>query len=161
MRKQIFEALCRRIKNEVPAIEHIDIWNNNITGINEGKVWKMPSIFIEFESIEWKQQGNRTKMGDIAVRLHIITRAIANGGFGDKRLEMSLAYFDLIEKVCAAVHGFKGDNFSAFQHTSSDSSHDVRELVENVERFVCRAQDTSALSPTTRLAEVGEAHITT
>ena len=36
MRKQIYKAICDRISQQVSEVKHIDLWNNNIAGIDVG-----------------------------------------------------------------------------------------------------------------------------
>lgn len=147
MRKQIFQAIGRRIAERVPDVKFIDLWNNNVAALAGGAVWPTPALFVEFEEIEWRQQGNAARMGEVAVRLHIITRAISTNGHTDQRQAQALAYLDLLDRVNAAMQGLRGEHFAAFQLTTSATNHDHAELIESVERYITRAQDISAVSP--------------
>ena len=151
MRLQIYKAICNRLTAQVPDIKHIDLWNNNIAVLSGGAVWPRPAVFVEFETIEWRQQQNRARMADIAVRLHIVTDAVSYNGSTDPKQDSALAFFDLINKVNAAMQGLRGDNFAGFMLTTSATNHDHAELIESVERYITRAQDTTAMIPTTPL----------
>ena len=151
MRLQIYKAICNRLTAQVPDIKHIDLWNNNIAVLSGGAVWPRPAVFVEFEAIEWRQQQNRARMADIAVRLHIVTDAVSYNGSTDPKQDSALAFFDLINKVNAAMQGLRGDNFAGFMLTTSATNHDHAELIESVERYITRAQDTTAMIPTTPL----------
>ena len=151
MRLQIYKAICDRLSAQVPDIKHIDLWNNNIAVLSGGAVWPRPAVFVEFETIEWRQQQNRARMADIAVRLHIVTDAVSYNGSTDPKQDSALAFFDLINKVNAAMQGLRGDNFAGFMLTTSATNHDHAELIESVERYITRAQDTTAMIPTTPL----------
>ena len=59
MRLQIYKAICGRLTAQVPDIKHIDLWNNNIAVLSGGAVWPRPAVFVEFETIEWRQQQNK------------------------------------------------------------------------------------------------------
>ena len=147
MRKQIFQAIGRRIAERVPDVKFIDLWNNNVAALAGGAVWPTPALFVEFEEIEWRQQGNAARMGNVAVRLHIITRAVTTNGHNDQRQAQALAYLDLIDRVNAAMQGLRGEHFAAFQLTTSATNHEHAELIESVERYITRVQDISAMSP--------------
>lgn len=147
MRKRIFQAIAERIAKRVPEVRFIDLWNNNVAAISGGAVWPMPAVFVEFEAIEWRQNGNAVRMGDVAVRLHIVTRAVTTNGHTDKRQAEALAYLDMIDRVNAAMQGLGGENFASFMLTTSATNHDHAELIESVERYITRAHDTSAMSP--------------
>ena len=148
MRLTIYEAICERISTQVPEIKHIDLWNNNVAVLSGGAVWPRPAVFVEFETIEWRQQQNRVRMADVAVRLHIVTDAISCNGHNDKRQHAALAFLRLINKVNAAMQGLNGNNFASFMLTTSATNHDHAELVESVERYITRAQDTTAMLST-------------
>lgn len=152
MRKQIFQAICTRLTERVPEIQFIDLWNNNVAALNGGAVWPIPAVFVEFEVIEWRQQNNGARRGDVPVRLHIVTRTIATHGHNDPKMPDALVFLDLIERINTAMQGLRGDNFSGFQLTASATNHDHAELLESVERYVTSAQDTSAM-PRTAQAE--------
>ncbi len=145
MRKQIYQAICERLKEQTPEVAHIDLWNNNIAMLSGGAVWPCPAVFVEFETIEWRQQQQGARRGDVAVRLHIITNYIATNGSEDKRQEASLAYFDLIDRINAAMQGLRGENFAGFMLTTSATNHDHAELIESVERYITSAQDITAM----------------
>lgn len=145
MRKQIFQAICARLAERVPDIQFIDLWNNNVATLNGGAVWPMPAVFVEFEVIEWRQQNNGARRGNVAVRLHIVTRAVATHGHTDPKMPDALAFLDLIDRINTAMQGLRGDNFSGFQLTASATNHDHAELMESVEQYVTSAQDISAM----------------
>lgn len=160
MRKQIFLAICKRLKEAVPDILYLDLWNNNVATLAGGTVWPTPAVFVEFETIEWRQQNNSARRGDVAVRLHILTRHIPTNGSEDVRMEASLAYLDLLDRINAAMQGLRGENFAGFMLTTSATNHDYAELVENVERYVTSAQDTTAMPEDFRRVAIMEAKLT-
>lgn len=145
MRKQIFQAICAHLNERVPDIKFFDLWNNHITALNGGQVWPMPAVFVEFETIEWRQQNNGARRGDVAVRLHLVTRAVNTHGNKDPKQKAALGFFDLINEINTAMQGFRGENFSGFQLTTSATNHDHAELLESVERYVTSAQDIKAV----------------
>ena len=49
MRKQIFLAIANRIKEQVPEIKFIDLWNEHLADITTNTAWPTPSLFVEFE----------------------------------------------------------------------------------------------------------------
>ena len=159
MRLQIYKTICDRLTTQVPDIKHLDLWNNNIAVLSGGAVWPRPAVFVEFETIEWRQQQNRARMADIAVRLHIVTDAVSYNGNTDPKQDTALAFLDLLNKVNAAMQGLRGENFAGFMLTTSATNHDHAELIESVERYVTRAQDTSAMLNTLQSFEIAGINI--
>ncbi|MCD8266267.1 MAG: hypothetical protein LUC33_03840 [Prevotellaceae bacterium] len=146
MRKQIYQAIVERLTERVEAVKFVSIWNNNIAVLAGGAVWPRPAVFVEFESIEWRQQNKWARRGDLAVRLHVVTDAVNyNGSTDSERQERALAYFDLLDEINAAMQDLRGENFTGFMLTTSATNHDHAELIESVERYVTSVQDISAM----------------
>ncbi len=154
MRKQIFQAICARLTERVPDIQFIDLWNNNVQTLNGGAVWPLPAVFVEFEPIEWRQQNNGARRSDVAVRLHLVTRAVGTHGAADPKMSDALGFLDLIDQINAAMQGLRGDNFSGFQLTTSATNHDHAELMESVERYITNAQDTTAMPKAAKVSGI-------
>ncbi len=152
MRTQIYKAICERLKEKTPDVAYINLWNNNIAVLAGDALWPRPAVFVEFETIEWRQLQQGVRRGDVAVRLHIITDHISTDGSDDERQEQALAYFDLIDRINAAMQGLRGENFAGFMLTSSATNHDHAELIESVERYLTSAQDITAMPQHQRAA---------
>lgn len=146
MRKNLFKAIASAVA-AVPGVAFVDLWNNQVQALNGGAAFPFTAVFIEFETVEWKQQNIGARRGALAVRLHVVTRAVATHGHKDPRINDALAVFDLLDAINAAMQGLRGPNFSGFMLTTSATNHDHAEIVENVERYVCGVQDLTARRP--------------
>ncbi len=151
MRKQIFTAIAERLLT-VPGIDYVDLWNDNGAHFSGGAVYPLPSVFVEFETIEWHQQNNAARRADINVRLHILSRASsALRGSQDPAMAEALQRFDRLDSINTAMQGLRGDNFAGFMHTVSATNHAHAEIIEDVECFRTSAQDTTAMRPVSRV----------
>ena len=128
----------------------MDLWNDQVNLLGGGTAFETPAVFVEFEQIDWKQQNTGARRGDIPVRLHIVTRAVAAHGVHDQRMGDVLAVFDLINAINAKMQGLRGEGFAGFQLTTSATNHNHAELVENVERLVTSAQDCTGMRQISR-----------
>ena len=145
MRKQIFTAIAEKLLT-VPGISYVDLWNDNGAHFAGGSVFPLPSVFVEFEVIEWHQQNTGARRADINVRLHILSRAKKGlHGSQDPAMAEALARFDLINSINTAMQGLRGENFAGFMHTISATNHAHEEIVEDVECFRTSAQDLTAM----------------
>lgn len=157
MRKQIFTAIAEKLLT-VPGITYVDLWNDNGTHFAGGAVYPLPSVFVEFEAIEWHQQGNAARRADINVRLHILNRATTGiHGSQDPAMAEALARFDLLNDINAAMQGLRGENFAGFMHTISATNHAHNEIIEDVECFRTSVQDTTAMRPMSRVVGLSAA----
>ena len=145
IRKDIINAVFNCISNNVPEVKFIDLWNEHMADITGGASWPMPAVFIEFEEIQWRQEGLNSRRADVGLRLHIITQAVnTSSGHNDNNMQASLEYFDLIDRITSALQGLHGDNFSPLMLSHSATNHNHAELIESIERFVFNARDNSA-----------------
>ena len=152
MRKQIFTAIAEKLLT-VPGIDYVDLWNDNGAHFAGGAVYPLPSVFVEFDPIEWHQQNNAARRADINVRLHILSRASsARHGSRDPAMAEALQRFDLLDSINAAMQGLRGENFAGFMHTVSATNHAHAEIVEDVECFRTSAQDITAMRPMSRVS---------
>ena len=110
MRKQIFKAIADAVA-AVPGVAFVDLWNNQVQTLNGGAAFAFPAVFIEFEAVEWKQQNMGARRGALAVRLHVVTRAVPTHGHKDPRINEALAVFDLLDAINAAMQDLRGENF--------------------------------------------------
>nr|DAU81739.1 MAG TPA: hypothetical protein [Caudoviricetes sp.] len=160
MRKAIFLAIADALCPENPAdpnadtskniVPYVDLWNDQVNLLGGSTAFETPAVFVEFEQIDWKQQNAGARRGDIPVRLHIVTRAVAAHGVHDQRMGDVLAVFDLINAINAKMQGLRGEGFAGFQLTTSATNHNHAELVENVERLVTSAQDCTGMRQISR-----------
>lgn len=144
MRKAIFKAIAQAVA-AVPGVAFVDLWNNQVQTLNGGAPFPFNAVFVEFEAVEWKQQNMGTRRGTLAVRLHVVSRAVPTHGHNDPRIDDALQVFDLLDLINAAMQDLRGDHFSGFMLTTSATNHDHGEIVENVERYVCGVQDITAM----------------
>lgn len=150
MRKQIFKAVAEAVA-AVPGVEFVDLWNNDGSHFAGGSVYPLPAVFVEFEAIDWKQQSMGARRGSLALRLHVLTRAVSTHGHKDPRIPEAFEVFDLLDRINAAMQGLRGEHFSGFMLTTSATNHEHAEIWENVERYICGVQDITAMRPPSRV----------
>lgn len=144
MRKAVFKTIAEAVAT-IPGVQFVDLWNNQVQTINGGTAFPFNAVFVEFEAVEWKQQNMGARRGTLAVRLHIVSRAVPTHGHNDPRINEALQIFDLLDNINAVMQGLRGDHFTGFMLTTSATNHDHSEIVENVERYVCDVQDITAM----------------
>ena len=145
MRRQIFTAIAEKLLT-VPGITYVDLWNDNGAHFAGGAVYPLPSVFVEFDTIQWHQQNAGARRADITIRLHILNRATAGiHGSQDPAMAEALERFDLLDSINAAMQGLRGDNCAGFMHTISATNHAHNEIIEDVECFRTSVQNLTAM----------------
>ena len=53
MRKELYAAIVAKLKQDVPEVGHIDLWNHNVEFIEQEEGWERPAVFVEIGTISW------------------------------------------------------------------------------------------------------------
>lgn len=140
MRKELYKALCERLKTIGNGeIKHIDLWNRNVDFIEQEENWDRPAVFIEICPITWEQTaGGRMQRGSGLVKLHIVTDWKGSTADGSMYQEDSLAVFDYSEKIQKVIDGLTGEKFHALHLAETYTNHDHEEIVESIEIYKLR-----------------------
>lgn len=139
MRKEIYELLCERLKTVGNgAIKYIDLWNHNVEYIEQEEGWERPAVFVEFEPVKWMviNRGEEYK-ADVTVNLHVVTDWAGSSSADSVFRSESLAVFDLLEEIHAALTGLSGETFERLDIVSSTTNHNHEDIVENIESYRC------------------------
>jgi len=129
--------------NNVSIIKHVDLFNNQLTYIEEEQPFETPAVFIEFQPIEWGEQLHRVREAVVRVNLHIVTDSRV-GSWSD-----AVSRLALCDTVNAKIQGLgtvdlAGNVMNALTLTSSTTDHDFDELQDNIETYSCHITDRSS-----------------
>ena len=148
MRRFLYLSLIERLKRLTdrdgrPVIRTFDLWNEQISFLEQEDPFDVPAVFIEFRPVKWA--GGVTQTADVTLRLHIVTpwKGSAREGSGFQR--QTLERFDLLDRMDRHLFNLSGDDgstsFSLFRRTGSSTNHNHEELVEDVTDFTCKVMD--------------------
>lgn len=133
MRQEIYSKIVDAIRENVPEVKHIDLWNNNVTFIEMEEAWERPAVFVEFAPIGWEPMvGRPAYKGKGRVLVHIVT-----DWDGQEKADEC---FKLGDKIAKIVSGLKGDYFHGMEMLTTYTNHNHDELVENIEELAYRCQ---------------------
>lgn len=94
MRRFLYLSLIERLKQLTdrdgkPVIRTFDLWNEQISFLEQEEPFDAPAVFIEFRPVKWT--GGGTQTADVTLRLHIVTpwkgSSREGGGFQQQALE--------------------------------------------------------------------------
>lgn len=145
MRKLLYLAVIERLKqikdaNGEPAIRFFDLWNEQVTFIEQEGPFELPAVFIEFLPIQWQTSNDGTQTANVQFRLHIVTPF--NGKASDRSIyqKEALELFDLLDSVNRVLYKMSGECYRSTTRVRSDTNHNHEELIESLETFqVCVA----------------------
>lgn len=129
IRNSLYNALCARLSECLPTVQHIALWNRNIEFADQEQEWKCPAVFVEFESIQWYPlKERRFFRGSSRVLLHVVT---------DARNTASHPFQTACD-VRNAVALLVGPGFTPLLPVETLTNHNHEELIESIEVFAVR-----------------------
>ena len=138
MRKELYKALCERLRN-IDEIKHIDLWNNNVEFIEQETAWERPAVFIEFCPITWEPTtGGTTQIGNGLVKLHIVTDWHGSAADGSPEQEELLSVFDYSNKIQKVINYLHGKRFHSLRLVETNTNHNHEDIVESIEVYKLR-----------------------
>ena len=125
-RLSLFSDVKRAIEAQVPDVQHVDLYNENVEYVDEESPWQRPAVFIEIGDIGWRMMAGKELMqrGEGEMRLHIVTDWM-EGGFE--------AACILIEKVLKALVGIDTPSVTVYCPETTMTCRSHGELMENIE----------------------------
>ncbi len=140
MRKELYKALCERLKTVGEGkIKHIDLWNRNVEYIEQEDNWPRPAVFVEFGPIEWQPFTGRAALrGTCRLKLHIVTDWSGSAADGSPHQDELLEVFDYSADIQRALEGMQGQTYSALTLKETHTNHDHDEIVESIEVYELR-----------------------
>lgn len=130
-REILYKDIKRAIEDGVPAVQHIDLWNENVAFVDEESEWVRPAVFVEFGTISWDVVKNtdfgKYVRGSGDLRLHLVT------DWNDEAYHDS---FEIGESIWEALQGIDPRvEYQVSYPYMTDTNHSHMELLENVDVF--------------------------
>lgn len=145
-RQKLYEDISATIKEHMPIVAHVGLWNEDVTFVEQDAPWSRPAVFVEFGDIEWE----RVKATDFGkcvrgrgnIRLHVVTDWTDDSGY--------TAAFKIIEDMWEALEQIPDDStqeetkpksvssYSVSYPTLTQTNHNHEGLLENIETFQVR-----------------------
>jgi hypothetical protein len=129
MRKELYTAIVAKLKQDVPEVVHIDLWNHNVEFIEQEEVWSRPAVFVEIGTISWSPFHGKWLRGNGQVRIHVVTDWLEGGQH---------AAWDLSNKIRQTLKGLCGDSFNGMELVTTDTNHNHEDILESIDSYDVR-----------------------
>lgn len=98
MRKTIYNTIATALAN-VPEVQHIGLWNNQLQYIEEEQPFNTPAVLVEFDTIQWRERLHGVCEAEVTIKLHVVSDSRV-GAWADV-----IDVFDLLDTINATLHG--------------------------------------------------------
>ena len=129
MRKELYAAIVAKLKQDVPEVGHIDLWNHNVEFIEQEEGWERPAVFVEFGVIAWEPYVGGGYRGRGVVRLHVVTDWLEGGQH---------AAWNLSNKIRKVLTGLCGGSFNGMELVTTDTNHNHEDILESIDSYDVR-----------------------
>lgn len=131
----MYNMICQRLK-AIEEIKHIDLWNNNVSFIEQEEAWERPAVFVEFMPVSWSyMKGGMYRAQGSEVRLHIVTDWVGSAADGSAFKDDALESFDLSDKILPVLADMEGANFHGFNLRQTLTNHNHEDILENIDVY--------------------------
>jgi hypothetical protein len=116
-KKDLYLAIKDRLIDQVKALKHIRLYNNQFDRETVEEAWAYPCAFIEFNQMLHEAAAYNQQRSNFVVRVYV--------GFESLKTE-DLEIFDLVQEIYIALQGYSGQLFSSLQRIeeTQDTDHD-------------------------------------
>jgi hypothetical protein len=111
-----FEDIRRKLE-EVPEVEHIDLWHEQVSFLDEEHPFPSPAIFIEFNTLGVEDDGALTQRFRTQIDLHVFYETFADTYTGAVMQESAINFLSMLTLYGMMFHGRNGEHFGTMQRT--------------------------------------------
>lgn len=140
----LYEELEARINKNIPEIEHIDLWHEQVGFLTSELPFATPAVFIAFSTIATDDRGKLVQDCDTQVDMYLFYETFSDTYLGSDNRERALAYLNTLTRLHALFHGKNGLNYSSMRRVAmkDEESGDAGNLYRI--SFQCLVTDYSA-----------------
>lgn len=130
-REKLLRDVTDIIRQEVPIVAHVGLYNQDIDYMQEDAPWERPAVFLEFGAISW-EQFKPTDFGTYArgtgvLRLHVVTDWYEDAYHASFQLEQDI--WDALRKIKPC------EEYQVRYPDETHTNHDHGEILENIDVF--------------------------
>lgn len=111
-----YADLRERMAN-TPEIEHIDMWHEQVSFLDDEHQFPSPAVFIEFNTLDIEDEGLLVQRLHTQIDLRLFYETFSDTYEGAVMQEEALSFLDLLTLLGMMFHGKSGKNFGTLRRT--------------------------------------------
>lgn len=112
------QALYERMA-ALPAIEHVDLWHDQVDYLSEEHPFPTPAVFFGFTTLNVADNGELMQTTDLQVDIYVFWETFSDTYEGAVMKEEALMYLDLLLMVGLMFHGRSGEHFHQMRRSGT------------------------------------------
>lgn len=103
----------------LPAIEHVDLWHDQVDYLSEEHPFPTPAVFFGFTTLNVADNGELMQTTDLQVDIYVFWETFADTYNDAVMKEEALMYLDLLLMVGLMFHGRSGEHFHQMRRSGT------------------------------------------
>ena len=112
------QALYERMA-ALPAIEHVDLWHDQVDYLSEEHPFPTPAVFFGFTTLNVNDNGELMQTTELQVDIYVFWETFADTYNDAVMKEEALMYLDLLLMVGLMFHGRSGEHFHQMRRSGT------------------------------------------
>lgn len=111
-----YEEIRERMR-EAPEIEHIDMWHEQISFLEEEHAFHTPAVFIEFNTLGIEDEGVQVQRLHTQIDFRLYYETFSDTYEGALMQQEALSFLELLTLLGMMFHGRSGKTFGTLRRT--------------------------------------------
>ena len=103
----------------LPAIEHVDLWHDQVDYLSEEHPFPTPAVFFGFTTLNVADNGELMQTTDLQVDIYVFWETFVDTYNDAVMKEEALMYLDLLLMVGLMFHGRSGEHFHQMRRSGT------------------------------------------
>ena len=142
---KLYQELAEKINTNIPAINWVDLWHNQVGFLVEEHPFSAPALFFAFRILSVEDQGEKVQKVTLQIDMYYFYETFLDTFSGAYNEGDALDYLDTLTEVHKLFHGTSGKNYSEMRRTGLSAVDTGSSGNLYLQSFSCAALDTSAL----------------
>jgi hypothetical protein len=148
MNSQSYIDIAKRIREKVPAVKTIDIFNHQYEEPEKHAAFACPAVLIEWLPTDWTDMPMGVQEGMGGFRIHCVVNTLRHARNIDQlppaQAALQVQHLQFATQVHAALQGFAPDGYSPLLRVQSQPDHRFTGNVIIVQEYRAKIIDSSA-----------------
>ena len=110
-----YKEIAEKIKNNIPVIEWIDLWHEQVSYLSEELPFQTPAVFIGFSTIDVEDKGLLIQECNTQIDLYLFFETFSDTYFGSYNQDRAMDFLNELTRLHALFHGKSGETYSSMR----------------------------------------------
>jgi hypothetical protein len=141
----LYTELAGKINSQLPAVQWIDLWHEQVNYLDEEHLFPTPAVFISFNLLSAEDQGLLAQNCDTQIDFRLYYETFDDTYTGAYNQESALEFLRGLTDLHKLFHGTSGENYSEMRRVAmmDEASGGAGNLYRI--SFACNVYDDSAV----------------